>query len=168
MSKLLHKESLNWKGVDHDLELYESDSLPDGYINQCQAVCFVDSENLVLFKHIDGYYSLPGGSIEDGEKFEETLSREVMEESACEVKKFELIGYVKVTETKIGQVKYQLRFWADVNPLNQPVEDPAGKALERILVPIEKVNELLNWGDRGKILLDLAKRKHHLSYNIIH
>lgn len=166
MNKLLHKEPLDWKGIRHELELYESDEYPDGYINQCQAVCFLDNENIVLFKHIDGYYSLPGGSVEKGEKFEETLKREVMEESACEVKKCKFIGYVKDTETESGKIKYQLRFWAEINPLNQQVQDPAGKALERIIVPIKKANELLNWGDRGRILLDLAKRNHDLSSNL--
>ena len=162
MKKLLHKERLDWKGISHDLELYETDDISDlGFTNQCQAVPFVDEDNIVIFKHIDGYYALPGGTVEEGENFEQTLKREIMEESACEVLESKLIGYVKDTELTSGKVKYQLRYWAKVKPLDQPVQDPDGKAMTREIVNIDKANEMLGWGERGQILLDLAKRKYH-------
>jgi len=161
MKKLLCKGKFDWKGTGHELELYESDDISDlKFINQCQAVPFVDENNIVLFKHIDGYYSLPGGTVEKGESFEETLKREVMEESACEILESQLIGYVKDTELSSGKVKYQLRYWAKVKPLDQPIQDPAGKAIGREIVNINEANEKLGWGERGQVLLDLAKRKY--------
>lgn len=161
MKKLLYKGKLDWKGTNHELELYESDDISDlEFINQCQAVPFVDESNIVLFKHIDGYYSLPGGTVEEGESFEETLKREVMEESACEILESQLIGYVKDTELPSGKIKYQLRYWAEVKPLDQPINDPAGKATSREIVNINEANEKLGWGERGQVLLELAKRKY--------
>ena len=161
MKKLLYKGKLNWKGINHELELYESDDISDlEFINQCQAIPFVDENNVVLFKHIDGYYSLPGGTVEEGESFEETLKREVMEESACEILESQLIGYVKDIELSSGKVKFQLRYWAKVKPLDQPINDPSGKAIGREIVNINEANEKLGWGERGQVLLDLARRKH--------
>jgi len=53
MKKLLYKGNLDWKGMGHELELYESDDISDlGFINQCQAVPFVDEDNIVIFKHL--------------------------------------------------------------------------------------------------------------------
>lgn len=160
MKKLLHKQVLDWKGTKHDLELYEADDISDlGFTNQCQAVPFVDDGHIVIFKHIDGYYSLPGGTVEEGEKFEETLKREVMEESGCEILDYGLIGYVKGTEIASGKIKYQLRYWAHVKPISKP-QDPDGKALDIEIVKFEDANSKLNWGERGQILLDLAKKKY--------
>ena len=162
MKKLLYKGKLNWKGINHELELYESDDISDlEFINQCQAVPFVDEDNIVLFKHIDGYYSLPGGTVEKGESFEKTLKREVMEESSCEILDYKLIGYVKDTDLSSRKVKYQLRYWAKVKPLDQSIQDPAGKAIAREIVNINEANEKLGWGERGQVLLDLAKRKYN-------
>src|SRR3989344_9606213 len=117
MKKLLHKQNLDWKGTIHDLELYEADDINDlGFTNQCQAIPFIDDEHIVLFKHIDGYYGLPGGTAEKGEKFEDTLKREVMEESGCKVLDCGLICYVKGTEIPNGKIKNQLRYLAPAEP----------------------------------------------------
>ena len=161
MTKLLHKGSLDWKGNSHEIEVYESDEI-NGLdpITQCQGVCFVDQDHIVLFKHIGGYYSLPGGTVENGEKYEDTLKREVMEESSCKVIECGLIGYIKDVEIPSGKTKYQLRYWATVTLLDIPVQDPSRKALERLVVPINEANKLLNWGERGQVLIELAKRKY--------
>ncbi len=161
MKKLIHKENLDWKGIMHDLELYESDDARDlGFTNQAQAVPFVDDSHIVIFKHIDGYFSLPGGTIEEGENFEEALKKEVYEECACEVLDCGLIGYVKDTQLPDGKVKYQLRYWAKVKLLDEPINDPCGKAMSREVVNIKDANKKLNWGERGQVLLDLALRKY--------
>jgi len=161
MKKLLHKENIDWKGIPHNLELYDTDDASDlRFTDQAQAIPFVDDEHIVIFKHIDGYYGLPGGTIEEGEKFEDALKREVYEESACKVLDYGLIGYFKDTEIPSGKVKYQLRYWAHVELLDEPVNDPDGKAISREVVKIEEANDKLDWGERGQILLDLATRKY--------
>ncbi len=160
MKKLIHKETIDWKGTIHDLELYEADDASDlGFTNQAQAVPFVDDDHIVIYKHIDGYYGLPGGTIEKDEPFEEALKREVYEESACEVLDLGLIGYVKDTQMPEGKVKYQLRYWAKVKLLNKKVNDPCGKAMGREVIKIKDANQKLNWGERGQALLELAVRK---------
>mgnify|MGYP001573056456 CR=1 FL=1 len=161
MKKLIHKEMIDWKGTRHDLELYEADDVSDlGFTNQAQAVPFIDKDHIVIYKHIDGYYGLPGGTIEKGELFEEALKREVKEECACEVLSCGLIGYVKDTQLPECKVKYQLRYWAKVKLLDEPINDPCGKAISREVVEIKDANQKLNWGERGRVLLDLAVRKY--------
>lgn len=157
MKKLIFEGNLDWKGIAHKMELYEADDISDLQpITQAQAVPFVDQNHIVIFKHLDGYYGLPGGSVEEGEKFEEALKREVYEECACEVLDCGLIGYVKDIQLPDNQVKYQLRYWAKVKLLDEPVNDPAGKALVREVVSIEEAIKKLSWGERGEKLLELA------------
>jgi ADP-ribose pyrophosphatase YjhB (NUDIX family) len=164
MKKLLYKEVMDWKGKSHKLELFEVDGREDmkdlGTITQCQAVAFIDPEKIVLYKHKDGYYGLPGGTIEEGESYERALRRELLEESACEVLDYGLLGYVKDTEINGEKIKYQLRFWVRAKLLDQPVQDPDGKALSRKVTEISKANRILGWGKRGEALLDLAQRKY--------
>ena len=160
MRKLLHKQIHDWKGTKHELELYETDDINNlGFTNQCQAVPFVDDEHIVIFKHIDGYYGLPGGTVVKGERFEDTLKREVMEESGCEVLDCSPIGYFEDTEIPSGKIKYQLRYWAQVKPVSKP-QDPDGKAIDIEIVKFKDANSKLGWGERGQILLDLAARKY--------
>ena len=56
------------------------------------------------------------------------------------------------------KITYNLRYVALVKLNAGPVKDPAGKALERLGCEKEKAKELLNWGERGKILIDLASK----------
>ena len=155
MGKFIHKERLDWKGTTHTLELYASDS--------CQglepvAIPFVDNKHIVIYRHIDGYYGLPGGSIEEGENFSDTLKREIKEEAACEVLDYGLIGYIKDIQTSPpGKTRYQLRYWAKVKLLDEPVHDPDGKALAREIVGLDEAAEKLGWGERGQLLIRLAE-----------
>ena len=161
MAKLIHKERMNWKGVLYDLALYESDSI-EGLkpITKVQAVLFTDDNNIVLYKHIDGYFGLPGGSVEENETFESALRREAREESSCEILDYGFIGYVEGAQVEVQNNKiYQLCYWAKVKLLDELVNDPCGKALSREVVNLNVAVEKLNWGERGKELINLATNK---------
>lgn len=165
MNKLVHKGKLDWKGVGYDLELYDADEIGGvSPVTQVQAIPFVDDSHILVYKHIDGYYGLPGGSVEQGESFEEALKREIKEECAAEVLKYGLIGFVKGMQidppSKIG---YQLRYWAHIRLLDQPINDPAGKAIAREIIKLEDVAAKLNWGERGEVLLQLAVEKYKVA-----
>ena len=159
MENLIFTETFPWKGQNHIRDLFVTDQVPNEPISQCQAVAFDSAGSIILFRHVDNYYSLPGGTVEPNESFDETLRREVYEESACRVISYGLIGYIKDTNQTTGEIKYQLRYWATVSTLDEPVNDPDGKALERVVASADKAAELLNWGEMGEILINLATTK---------
>ncbi len=47
-----------------------------------------------------------------------------------------------------------------VNLPDKPVQDPCGKALERIVVPVDEAIQKLNWGKKGEILVPLAVKRY--------
>ena len=135
------------------------ESLPQKLIRQSQAVCFVGSASRVLLpKHPNGQYSMPGGTIEKGESYEETLAREIMEEASAKMLKCGRTGYFRYWFLDEPQKKEsQLRYWALVEPLDIPVDDPCGKFNDRDIFPTEKVGRVLDWHGEAAMLVDLAK-----------
>lgn len=162
--KLVFKEKIYWKEKEHNLELYDAEEKETNDlepVTQVQAVPFTEDGNVVLYKHIDGYFGLPGGGVEEGENFEQTLKREIYEESACEVLDFGFVAIQIDTAAHRPVPKhYQIRYWAKVKLLDQPINDPCGKALFREVVNLEEAAQKLDWGERGKILLELARKKY--------
>ncbi len=53
-----------------------------------------DSENKIALIHAlnEGYYSLPGGGVEDGETYEQGVVRECREEAGCDAEVVKYIG----------------------------------------------------------------------------
>lgn len=64
----------------------------------CTAVfgILIINEGLVVVKHKDRGWELPGGHIDEGEEMEEALFREVMEEAGVAVSKPKLVGYKQI------------------------------------------------------------------------
>ena len=56
---------------------------------------------------LKGYWSLPGGLVETGERLEDAIRREVLEETGLRVKPTELFGiYERIIRGKKGRVEY--------------------------------------------------------------
>lgn len=124
-----------------------------------------DGEQILLVKRgrppFQGYWSLPGGGIELGERAEQALQREVREETGLEVAPTRLLGYLDgIEQDEVGRIRYHyvmLYFEAEVRGGNlQPADD----AEEARWVPIDQARELpltdavtacLTWatGNRG-------------------
>ena len=116
-------------------------------MRQVYGVCFHDGRIILGF---DGARNvLLGGKPEAGETYEQTLAREVREESNMAVVAARPIGYVHVLE----EDSYALRYVCTVEPLGRFVQDPAGQILRLSEVPPEQFVEQLAWGKIGPELL---------------
>lgn len=156
---LLNKETVNWKGKIFVNELYGyTPGLTLFPVTQVQAVTFNLEKKVVLYKHIDGYYGLPGGKVETGEDLRAALVREIKEEINANTIDCGVFAYVKsYQQAEPEKITFNLRYWAIVDAeTDGSVNDPAGKAVERIVVDLDKAIALLNWGKNGELLIKLA------------
>lgn len=107
------------------------------------------------------YYKLPGGGIEEGESFEDTLVREVREESGLIVKKDTIkeFGYVRrIEKGRIEDIFVQENYYylCDVEEIGQAQELDDYEEEERFTLEYvtpehaRYVNESANHGEKAK------------------
>lgn len=146
-------------GVDYVFEYSDADSF-DGIdkakCTQTYAVCFCDGKIVIGYSGGRKEWGLIGGTIELGESFEETLKREVKEESNMEVLDFMPVGYQRVVDTRDQTFIYQLRYVCTVRPYGPFVVDPAGGIDEIKLVDSKEYKEYFDWGAIGDRIVGRA------------
>lgn len=152
---VIHSE-IDWEGGKkirveyHDADSF--DDLPRDRCKQTYGVCFVGDRFVIGLRGTKNTWGLIGGSIEKGETFEETLSREIQEESNMRVIKSVPIGYQIITGPG-EEPFYQLRFCALVEPIGPFVADPAGSITEIRLVSPDEYKEYFDWGEIGERII---------------
>lgn len=153
------REELEWDGAVHTQEFFASNEAPDGVkFTQVQAVPFLKDGRIVLYRHRDGYFGLPGGQVGPSESYLNALEREILEECSCKMIKAKLLGFVRDTNQETRQKVYQLRYIAIVSPLTISIQDPAEKSIDRLFVSPSDANKYLRWKGRGKFLISLAMK----------
>ena len=125
-------------------------------VRKCHGICFTDDSQVVLFEHVGGYVSIPGGTIEPDETPEQALVREVREESGAVVRSFGLFAYLIDVNRASNETIVQLRYWVNVSLSDFGPNDPDKKALQRVVVPFDQAAEKLGWGRRAELLLEYA------------
>lgn len=146
-------------GVDYIVEYHDVDdfnSLDKSKCTQTYGVCFYGDKMVIGFGGKKKDWGLIGGTIEPGETFEETLHREIQEESNMKILKSTPIGYQKVTDTRDGSVIYQLRYACVVEPFGLFVSDPAGGVTEIKLIDPKDVKRYFDWGKIGERIIGRA------------
>jgi ADP-ribose pyrophosphatase YjhB (NUDIX family) len=112
-------------------------------IMQASGVCFDDQGRVLLLRQEGKAWNLPGGHPEAGESLEQTLEREVYEETTVKIGKRELIGYQEAIEDGVT-TRYQARFACLVERVDSLQPDPAkGKTHERMFVEPEKAMDFI-------------------------
>jgi 8-oxo-dGTP pyrophosphatase MutT (NUDIX family) len=101
-------------------------------------------------------WGLIGGTIEKGETFEQTLRREIQEESNMKVLSFKPIGYQKVINLKDNSFIYQLRYACIVEPFGPFVCDPDGSVTEIKLIDPKEYKKYFDWGKIGEGIINRA------------
>ena len=144
---------------------WHSNSVPnDLKVKQVYGIAFTEDSRTIL-RIENNKHKLTGGKPEMNETFEETLTREYIEELNIELKDIYYLGYLFVEE---NNEKYaQVRMIARVKNINENHIDPAtGKMYGRKLININKLKEYLNYCDEaGNLMIDdainLAKEKYN-------
>ncbi len=146
-------------GVEYIFE-YEDmdsfDSLPLEECRQCYGVCFYGDQMAIVYNSNQQHWGLVGGTIEPGETREETLIREIKEESNMEVLSFQPIGAQKAIDTRDGSFVYQLRYMCIVKPYGEFVSDPGGHVSEVKLIDPKDYKKYFDWKEIGERIISRA------------
>lgn len=146
-----------FKHHDQDIKVkyYDLDSFLSLPIDKCQqvyGVCFYKDEMLIVRGE---NWGLVGGHIENNETFDQTLAREVQEETNMKVIMSRPIGVQEVTNPD-GKTLYQLRYYAQVEPIGEFEKDPAGSVTEIKLINPLDYKKYFDWGEIGDRIIRRA------------
>lgn len=153
------KSSFEYKGETILVEWHEVDNveqLPNIDWEQVYVIGNVDNKVPIVHYDGDGKDNLPGGKFEIDETIEQTLHREIQEELNMKVLFWQPIGYQKLMNKKFGTA-YQLRVYAELEPLGEFIEDPGGGVIGHSLVLIDSLNQHIQYGDVGDRMVQLIK-----------
>ncbi|MFA7193624.1 MAG: NUDIX domain-containing protein [Candidatus Paceibacterota bacterium] len=104
-------------------------AIPDELIKKAHGVCIHNNKILLVLHPEWNIWSIPGGGRDEGETIIETLHREVLEETNCNVVSLEPIAYQKI-QASDGDLYYATFYLCDVVPEGDFVEDVAGNITE--------------------------------------
>jgi ADP-ribose pyrophosphatase YjhB (NUDIX family) len=147
----------SYSGVQYIVEYSDTDSFDDldyGLCRQVYGICFCEDKLVIGYGGQKKNWGLIGGTIEKGETFEQTLKREIQEESNMEVLRCIPVGYQKVTDTRDGSYIFQLRYACVVRPLGPFVLDPAGGITEIKLIDPKDYKKYFDWGRIGERMIE--------------
>ncbi len=115
-------------------------------ITQVSGFCFDTQGNVLILRQTEvpgKNWNIPGGHPEPGETPDQTLEREVFEETTVHIGEHGFIGYQEVLDGS-DPVQYQLRFAAIVTDIEPQRVDPAkGVIHERRFVPPAEVMDFI-------------------------
>ncbi len=146
-------------GVEYIFEYHDADSfthLDPKHCTQVYGVAFCGDEIVIGFGGNKNAWGLIGGTIEPGETFEQTLAREIKEESNMEVLSALPIGYQKVTDTRDGKHYFQLRYACTVRPFGPFTGDPDHGIKEIKLINPKEYKKYFDWDTIGERIISRA------------
>ncbi len=150
------RETTEFAGRSYEVTWHsEGDLPPRNEITQVSAIRFSPDDRVVVVSADGRDWAIPGGHPENGESCEETLRREVREESCCEVDRFCLLGWQHVRDLADNSVHYQLRYCCRVRVRRFR---PEHEIRYRSLVSPREFLSVLGYGDSviAKELISLA------------
>lgn len=147
-----NKEKCDIHHVDSD----NFDKLKDKLKYKAHAVCLYKNKMLIV-KHPEwNIWGIPGGTREIGETIEETLKREILEETNCRVINYYPIAYQKVISSKDKIFYYRLQYLCEVEPVDKFIKDPAGNINEIKWISPDKFEKYIEDKEFKKIVIRRA------------
>ncbi len=155
--------------VNNDLyrfDLYLTSSfteLNNHHIKQVSGLVLNSQNQLLLVAKADQEWMLPGGGMEEGENFIDTLKREVYEESAIVVDEnfIEPFFFQEVYHYQQGWQyrETQVRFLTKIAKQDKFIVDPDyGDVKHQLFVDLKDLTQYLKWGKSTEFLqTELAK-----------
>lgn len=154
------KSSFEFRGETILVDWHEVDDieqLPSIAWGQVYAIGNVNNKVPIVHYAGDGKDNLPGGKFDEpGDTIERVLHREMKEELNMRMLRWHPIGFQKLTNKKFG-IDYQLRVYAELEPIGDFIEDPGGGVIGHSLVAINALNKYIQYGDVGDRMVELVK-----------
>lgn len=123
-------------------------------IKGVHAYCFCGNKLVLVYAKNKGYWTPPGGGVEEGEDIHHAVQREVKEETNMDVLHQCLIGYQDIFESQ-GVVS-QTRSVCIVESCSPFVSDPDGDITEIKLIAPEDYKRYFDWGKIGDRIMTRA------------
>lgn len=157
-----------WQGNEHRFEIFVTDDF--SHLQQVKQVYALvlskDRLNVLVVKEKNGLRMLPGGTVEEGETWLDTLVREVKEETNRDVDLetvrplFYQHAYKKNVPGDWEFLRTEIRFSVVVANDRDFISDPDhGKIVEAVWVPIAKLEEYLEWGETTRLIKELLQEE---------
>ena len=133
---------------------------PTENVSACHCLGFDDDGRVLLARHVDRQWTIPGGHREPGESAEDALRREALKEAAATISDPELLAVERVDlldgvpDPRYTDPAYQVFFVARVDELGVLV--PNEECTESRMFEIDQARGMPGWIDHNGDLFDVA------------
>lgn len=161
--KNIYTDKNGKKYIFEYIEVDSFDNLDQNKVKQVIAFAF-HKDKLVLVNNVrrPGEYIPLGGSVEIGENGDDSLIREVKEESNMEVLEHKPLGYqIVIDEEGKDEPYFQLRYYCKVIPYGPFEGDPDGDVTEVLEIEPNDYKKYFDWGEIGDALMNKALKIKH-------
>src|SRR3989344_4386097 len=135
------------------VDIDRTEELGGRNVQAAHAYCFCNGK-LVLVHHTSHGLQPPGGGTEEGEITEETVAREVQEETNMRVLSQRLLGLQDIYNPD-GMIT-QTRSVCLVEPIGEFEKDPDGDITEIKLIDPKDYKQYFDWGEVGDHIMRRA------------
>jgi hypothetical protein len=148
-----------WEGkvIVEWYDVFNIDEIPDFNWQQVYIIGNLDGKVPVVM-YSNQSDNLPGGKIEQGESLEQALIRETQEELNMRVVSWVPLGYQRLTRPWGDTPTYQFRVYAELEKINDFINDPGGGVIGHKLIELDELNTLIKYGNVGDRIISNVKQ----------